>query len=72
MSDSKVGDEFKPGQIVERSGIYRVVHDSHHTKEHEVTCVHGKKFPPCNHCGDHVRFVLRVFAQHIENNENFK
>jgi hypothetical protein len=29
--------EYKPGDKVERSGIYRVIHDDEHTKEHEVT-----------------------------------
>lgn len=66
------GDEFRPGEEVPHSGIYRVVHDSRHTEEHEVTCVYGKKFPPCNHCGHHVRFVLERKAQHIESSEHFK
>jgi hypothetical protein len=68
----KRGDEFKPGDKVKQSGIYRVVHDTYHTQEHEVTCVFGKPFPPCNHCGHHVRFVLERSAQHIENNNWFK
>lgn len=72
MADARVGDEFKPGETVKRSGIYLVVHDAYHTKQHEVTCVYGKVFPPCNHCGRHVRFVLDRAAQHIEQNENFK
>lgn len=66
------GDEFKPGQSVPRSGIYKVVHDKKHTAEHEVTCVFGKKFPPCNGCGQHPKFVLIRAAQHIESNEHFK
>lgn len=69
---ARVGDEFKPGDIVERSGIYRVVHDPYHAIEHEVTCVYGKEFPPCNHCGPDVRFVLKRGAQHINHNEYFK
>jgi hypothetical protein len=72
MADVSIGDTFKPGQTVPRSGIYRVVHDSQHAKEHEVTCVYGKTFPPCNHCGHHVRFVLKYPAQHIETHEHFK
>ena len=66
-----IGDEFKPGQEVPRSGIYRVIHDPDHAKEHEVTCVYGKRFPPCSGC-DHPRFVLKYAAQHIEQNEHFK
>jgi hypothetical protein len=67
-----VGDVFKPGEEVPHSGIYKVVHDPVHSKEHEVTCVYGKRFPPCNHCGHHVRFVLVRAAQHIIHNEHFK
>ena len=67
-----VGNQFKPGEEVPISGIYKVVHDSYHAAEHEVTCVHGKRFPPCNHCGHRVRFVLVRAARHVETQENFK
>ena len=69
---ASTGDIFKPGDTVPHSGIYRVVHDSHHTKEHEATCVYGKRFPPCNDCGEHPRFILQRLAQHIDSNDNFK
>ena len=65
-------ETFKPGQKVEKSGIYKVVHDSQHTKEHEVTCVYGETFPPCNHCGPHPRFQLIRHTQHVYQNEHFK
>jgi hypothetical protein len=67
-----VGDIFKPGDKVQQSGIYTVLHDTVHIKNHEVTCVYGKKFPPCNHCGGKVRFKLAHAAIHIENHEQFK
>ncbi|WP_156427462.1 hypothetical protein [Novosphingobium sp. Fuku2-ISO-50] len=63
---------YKPGDTVERSGIYRVIHDRNHASPHEVTCVYGKQFPPCNHCGGHPRFELVRAAQHIEHNDHFK
>jgi len=69
---SNVGDVFEPGDSVPASGVYRVIHDAFHTQEHEVTCVYGKIFPPCNHCGHHPRFVLKYRAQHIESHEFFK
>ena len=69
---ANIGDVFKPGDDVPHSGIYRVIHDTNHREEHEVTCVYGKKFPPCNYCGNHPRFVLKHWAQHIEQNEHFK
>lgn len=63
---------YKPGDKVEASGVYRVTHDDEHTEAHEVTVVFGKKFPPCNSCGEHPRFRAVKLAQHIEQNENFK
>lgn len=69
---AEVGDVFKPGEKCDSSGIYAVVHDSQHHQTHEVTCVHGKPFPPCNHCGHRVRFKLKYKAIHIESHESFK
>jgi hypothetical protein len=68
---ASVGDIFKPGQKVERSGIYGVTHDTTHAEYHEVTCVYGHVFPPCSGC-KHPRFKLVRAAQHIEHNEHFK
>ncbi len=63
--------EFKSGDKVEQSGIYRVVHDTEHAQEHEVTCVRDEPFPPCRRCGSRVRFVLVRAAQHIKDSEYF-
>jgi hypothetical protein len=60
---------YKPGDEVEASGVYRVIHES--AKEHEVTVVHGSHFPTCHHCGAHPRFVAVKLAQHIDSNEHF-
>lgn len=62
---------FRPGEKVERSGIYKVLHDPKHTEDHEVTCVFGEPFPPCRGC-THPRFRLERAAQHIKSNEHFK
>lgn len=64
--------EYKPGQKVPESGIYRVTHDKNHAKEHEVTCVKGHVFPPCKGCGQHPRFTLQRAAHHVENHELFR
>lgn len=66
-----MADEYKPGDEVPKSGIYRVTHDTSHAQPHEVTCVYGKRFPPCHGC-KHPRFVLVRAAQHIDSNEHFK
>lgn len=62
----------KPGDKCEKSGIYKVEHDPGHAQSHEVTCVYGKPFPPCNTKGCHPTFTLVRAAQHIESNEHFK
>lgn len=62
--------EFKPGDMVMKSGIYKVTHDGH-TPPHEVTCVMGEPFPPCNTCS-HPRFVLVRTAHHVAKHEHFK
>lgn len=64
--------EYKPGDSVPKSGIYKVTHDSQHAAGHEVTCVFGEHFPPCNHCGHHPRFRLVQAAQHVETHDHFK
>ena len=63
---------FKPGDKVPKSGIYKVTHDVEHAASHEVTCVFGEPFPPCNHCGKHPRFRLVRAAQHVETHDHFK
>ena len=33
---ASIGAQFKPGEAVPHSGIYRVTHDPAHAQEHEV------------------------------------
>lgn len=68
---ASIGQEFKPGDTVEASGIYTVIHDRNHAQQHDVTCVYGKKFPPCRGCS-HPRFKARYLARHIETHDHFK
>ena len=56
--------EFKPGDKVPTSGIYKVTHDKN-TQPHEVTCVEGEPFPPSNSC-HHPKFVLVRAANHVD------
>jgi hypothetical protein len=63
---------YKPGQEVPKSGIYKVIHDSNHTQEHEITAVIGETFPPCNGCGHHPRFSLVRAAHHLSTHDNFR
>jgi hypothetical protein len=71
--------EWKPGDTVEHSGVYRARHGSghtvpgsHYTLAHQVICLEGTKFPLCNHCGDQPRFTLADYGEPIEQNDNFK
>jgi hypothetical protein len=63
--------EAKPGERVEDSGIYRVIHDRRHFHPHEVMCIEGKAFPSCRRCGDSVRFELVRTVLHIEDHPLF-
>jgi hypothetical protein len=60
---------YKPSDKVPASGIYKVIHDVVHHDEHEVTCVFGEPFPPCNHCGSHPSFQL---VRNAHPHEHFK
>ena len=65
--------EFKPGEKVKKSGIYKVIHQpgSHVVSDHEVTCVAGKPFPPCNDCSENVRFTLVRAARSVVTHDLF-
>ena len=63
---------FKAGDKIRKSGIYSVLHDGKHNEAHEVTCVAGKKFPPCDECGELVQFVLVRHAKLVSRHEHFR
>ena len=46
---------FLAGESIRASGIYRASHNSHRGS-HEVTLLRDEAFPPCEACGDDVRF----------------
>jgi hypothetical protein len=62
---------YTPGEKVPHSGIYTVTHDPGHAREHEVTCIKGRKFPRCRNCKG-ARFELRKAAIHVEDHLYFK
>ncbi len=47
--------EFRPGDRVPRSGLYRVYHDAHRLM-HEAALLTDDPFPGCRQCGPAVRF----------------
>jgi hypothetical protein len=67
-----MSDLCQPGDKVPKSGIYAVLHDDDHDDTHEVTCIAGKRFPPCHGCGDEVRFTLVRAARHVSRHRHFR
>jgi hypothetical protein len=57
MEDASSGDDLVAGAICVQSGIYQVIHSAHRMA-HKVLVRAGDQFPPCNGCGDAVRFRL--------------
>jgi hypothetical protein len=49
--------QYRPGDTVPRSGVYRVEHHSHRLM-HEATLVAESRFPVCKQCRNKVRFCL--------------
>jgi len=64
----------RQGSLVPASGVYEVIHDKnqHNVQRHEVTCIEGRKFPPCRGCGKNVEFRAVKLATHIEDHQHFK
>jgi hypothetical protein len=60
-----MAQEFKSGDFVPQSGIYRLTHDPAHTGVDEVTALKGQRFPTCKHCKD-MRFELVRAARHVD------
>jgi hypothetical protein len=70
------GQDFKPGERVNASGIYDVLHDridgDDHAERHQVTAVAGTIFPHCRGCHEWVRFRLYLAAENIEPDPHFE
>ena len=49
--------QFRCGEKISQSGIYRVVHRNHRLP-HEVTLLRDQLFPKCTRCEDLVYFEL--------------
>ena len=53
----RVQRNYRPGEIVPETGIYRIDHDQHRLM-HEATLTRGMRFPLCRQCRDKVIFTL--------------
>ena len=56
---------FLAGELVVRSGIYRLRHHKHRFS-HEATLLAGESFPHCRYCGNKVKFRLLRAADRVE------
>lgn len=68
--DERMAQEFKPGDKVPSSGVYRVQHKGHRDG-HDATLREGEQFPNCTVCNDEVRFRLVQSAKLIDRDVDF-
>ena len=60
-----MAEEFRPGQRVRDTGIYRVTHaPTHPAMPEEVTVLKGRQFPTCPQC-DQITYKLIRAAKHV-------
>ena len=52
-----MAQQFKPGEAVPHSAVYRVIHKEHR-QAHLNELGAGETFPRCRQCGGEVRFEL--------------
>lgn len=57
MKEQAEGKYYKPGQVVPRTGIYKIYHRQHRLM-HEAALVEKTLFPRCKKCKGAVRFEL--------------
>jgi hypothetical protein len=63
--------DFKPGDLVPKTGVYRVLHHEHRAA-HEATLRKHQHFPACARCGQLVRFWPAALAGSIEEDADFR
>ena len=67
-----MAEEYRPGEIVPRSGVYAITHDPVHADmPHEVTVIKGRRFATCRHCKG-ISFELTHAAKHVTEVEHLK
>jgi hypothetical protein len=68
--EERMAQEFKPGEKVPSSGVYRVLHNGHRDG-HDATLREGEQFPTCTVCDQNVRFRLVQSAKMIDRDADF-
>jgi hypothetical protein len=62
---------FRTGEMVPKSGIYRVTH-LRHRLPHEVTLLAGQNFPRCSRCKSAVQFQAVRYARAVNSDPTFR
>jgi len=62
---------YKPGQVVPKAGIYKVMH-AEHRLPHKASFKARDKFPACGKCAAMVRFELLMAAGESPGNGKVK
>jgi hypothetical protein len=57
MEGARRGEDYSPGALCTRGGVYQVIHHAHRAP-HKVLIRKGDPFPRCKVCGEAVRFRL--------------
>lgn len=65
MSKHSMKENFRTGQKVPQSGIYRVTH-AEHRLPHEVTLLKDARFPRCSKCKEAVTFRAISLAPKLD------
>lgn len=61
---------FAPDEEIPESGIYQIVHES--GEQDRGIFIRGGMFPPCDDCGNQVRYSIVRTAPHIFDDEDFR
>jgi len=61
---------YAPDEEIPESGIYQVMHES--GERDTVVFLRGGVFPPCDDCGDRVRYAIVRTAPYIFDDEDFR
>lgn len=70
--DRANGPKYKPGDPIQETGIYEVVHDRAHRATHEAVMLARDLFPECDTCRERVRFRLVRTAPYIFHDDDFE
>lgn len=66
----QVDSWFQAGDLVEQSGMYRVVHGD--DRSETIVLLQGQRFAACACCGEQVRYQLVRAAPYIFEDEDFR